>query len=507
MRLALAIVVCLGLSAVAVPLPDAVFHGAVTVDGVALAAASQAKVSAWVDGVEVATYTLGELPEAGDSYLLAIPLGTADDPDFVHLGDEVFFTVDGETAATSAVVTEQGEVRELVLALGGTSVRAPVMAPGPGAFAEGTLLAVELLSATPGALVYYTLDGSAPDPAGSGILYTDLLLIVGDMQLRARAFDPLGILDPSPLAHGRYRFFASHTVTFDLGAQGTRTGGGELTQAVAHGAAAVAPEFAVANGWTFVGWSTDFAAVTVDLAVSALFRPATVVPAVGPFDAEVDTAQAVLSRGLWHLTGSYESPVAGGTLWLALVHDPAGRLGGQAAYTAADDARVNLAVRGTVKGSHGSIAVKVTLRGTAPVESLTADLVLSLALDAPGRHLVGRVTGTLERNGGAAAVDEELTLPVPAPMDGAWGLHLDLTPGDRGIAGTARLTLSNDVAHAFVVEGRASGTGGVALALAGAPLDPTAKAIRIKAFITPLEGGQARIEGLAARAYGQSLGW
>jgi uncharacterized repeat protein (TIGR02543 family) len=50
----------------------------------------------------------------------------------------------------------------------------------------------------------------------------------------------------------------THTVTFDLGSHGTWTGGGALTQSVAHGAAAVAPEFTVEAGWSFTGWDTDF---------------------------------------------------------------------------------------------------------------------------------------------------------------------------------------------------------------------------------------------------------
>ena len=62
---------------------------------------------------------------------------------------------------------------------------------------------------------------------------------------------------------------ATYTVTFDLGEQGTRTGGGELEQAVAHGEGADAPEFDVDDGWWFAGWDTGFDNVNGDLMVTA----------------------------------------------------------------------------------------------------------------------------------------------------------------------------------------------------------------------------------------------
>ena len=60
-----------------------------------------------------------------------------------------------------------------------------------------------------------------------------------------------------------------YTITFDLGAHGTRTGGGELVQIVEHGDSATAPEFDVAGGWWFTGWEAGFTEVTGDLRVLA----------------------------------------------------------------------------------------------------------------------------------------------------------------------------------------------------------------------------------------------
>ena len=76
-------------------------------------------------------------------------------------------------------------------------------------------------------------------------------------------------------ALGRVRVAATwaSTITFDLGTYGTRTGGGALAQQVVHGAAAVAPTFTVAAGWTFTGWSAPFSNVTSNLTVNAQYAP------------------------------------------------------------------------------------------------------------------------------------------------------------------------------------------------------------------------------------------
>ena len=61
----------------------------------------------------------------------------------------------------------------------------------------------------------------------------------------------------------------AYTVTFDLGEHGTRVGGGELEQTVAHGGAAVAPTVMADEGWSFDGWDVAFTNVTGDLTVKA----------------------------------------------------------------------------------------------------------------------------------------------------------------------------------------------------------------------------------------------
>ena len=90
----------------------------------------------------------------------------------------------------------------------------------------------------------------------------------GTFQLYAK-WEPTenpGSDEPPPPDGGTYM------VTFDLGEHGTRTGGGELTQEVAEGGDAVAPTFAVTDGWEFTGWDKPFANVTADLTVTAQYK-------------------------------------------------------------------------------------------------------------------------------------------------------------------------------------------------------------------------------------------
>jgi len=106
-----------------------------------------------------------------------------------------------------------------------------------------------------------------------------------------------------------------HTVTFDLGAYGTRIGGGELVQTVIDGQAGVAPTFDVAVGWAFTGWDTDFSNVTSDLTVTAQYTEVydTTVTLSGTKSAK--PGQKVTITATVDVVGSRDNPTGTVTFW------------------------------------------------------------------------------------------------------------------------------------------------------------------------------------------------
>jgi hypothetical protein len=63
-----------------------------------------------------------------------------------------------------------------------------------------------------------------------------------------------------------------HAVTFELGDYGNRTGGGERSQTVVEGQAAVEPVFEVSDYFIFTGWDVAFDNITADLTVNAQYE-------------------------------------------------------------------------------------------------------------------------------------------------------------------------------------------------------------------------------------------
>ena len=68
---------------------------------------------------------------------------------------------------------------------------------------------------------------------------------------------------------GAYEYVPSYPVTFDVGDHVQRTSGGELTQTVKHGKSAVEPIVVAEEGYWFMGWDKDFAAITADTTIKA----------------------------------------------------------------------------------------------------------------------------------------------------------------------------------------------------------------------------------------------
>ena len=67
---------------------------------------------------------------------------------------------------------------------------------------------------------------------------------------------------------------SDRTVTFDIGAHGTRTGGGALTQTVVWGEAAESPSITADVGWVFTGWDADISQITESITVTAQYERA-----------------------------------------------------------------------------------------------------------------------------------------------------------------------------------------------------------------------------------------
>jgi hypothetical protein len=236
------------------------------------------------------------------------------------------------------------------------------------------------------------------------------------------------------------------------------------------------------------------------------FDPASVPPANDTLLATVDAAAVAAGRGLWDLSGSYTATVAGSPLVMTLAHDPTGRLTGTAHYFIGKALRVDMPVKGSVKGSSGSLTMNGSLAGADPAKTVHVALALHLTVDIANRQLLGQIAGSLRDSTQNTPVVANVTLPIPSPMDGTWTLQFQLEQVHRKIAGTALLTLSNGVHYAFAVQGRIRGAETL-LTLDGAPANPAARAIGIRTTITPLDGGSARLERLSGRGYGQALLW
>jgi hypothetical protein len=212
------------------------------------------------------------------------------------------------------------------------------------------------------------------------------------------------------------------------------------------------------------------------------------------------------ARGWWDLTGPYATTVAGRALALDPLMDPKGRIAGMAHLSLTKETVLDLPIKGSAKGSAGALGVKLSLKGTTPDRAASASLTLALTLNPAMRQLTGPATGTVTVGGTKTPVNEDLTLDIPPPMDGTWTLLLDLAPGDKGLAGTATLTVSNGAEYEFLIKGKVAGQTAV-LSLTGAPTDPLAKAIRMKAAVLPQEGAWAVLQTFSAKGFGQGLGW
>jgi len=306
-----------------------------------------------------------------------------------------------------------------------------------------------------------------------------------------------------------------YAVTFSAGDHGRVAGPTAQLVLAGHGTAPVAA--VPAAEYVFERWSDGVAAnprvvpsVAANLALIALFRPAQAVLRDGPYLARVDVAAMGAGRGLWDLTGHYDTTACGYPLRLDLVQDSHGRASGTGSLEVAGSL-VPLAVRGVVRGTEDALVLVLRARGTGILlwSGLCAaiDLRLDLGLDPTARSLRGPAALDLV----AGAVPVHATAPcamaLPGPMDGSFLLRLDLAFAGRRALGHAELSLANGVAYPLAVRaGRVDGTA-VRLVLVGAAAEPAASGLRMAITVTPLEDGTVRVEAFRAAALGQDVAW
>jgi len=320
----------------------------------------------------------------------------------------------------------------------------------------------------------------------------------------------------------------SYTVLFLAGANGTLSGTtvqvrnyGGTTSAVT-----AVPDF----GYTFDAWddgNTDnprvVSPVQSDLTLTALFRPGNPVDPDGTFVTLVDTDDVVAGRGIWDFTGSYAVTVGAGSLALTLVQDGSGRLTGTGTYTTTtltmtlDPTRL----AGSVKGTGNDVVMKLHAMGKQadPTNSNREEIVvidLLLTLNYAGKSLDG--VATIRRGRRAPTTKTEsvlnVSLPVPAAMDGTYGIGWDLTLQGTKVAGDAVLYLSNGTQYLLGVSGKQAAAGQPSRITAQADnTDVMGKGIRIQALLGTLEPvGEGRpwwavLSSVKGKALGQTLAW
>jgi len=160
-------------------------------------------------------------------------------------------------------------------------------------------------------------------------------------------------------------YVATHTVTFDLSGKGERLDGGELTQTVLHGSAAVAPSVGALRGWVFVDWNISFDSVTQDLTVSAQYRQANPGDVEELFDPNANRsirAMAVQPDGKILVGGSFTS--MGGES-----RNRIARLNSDGTLDTDFNPNANAAVHALGVQSDGKILVGGTFQSDRPAES------------------------------------------------------------------------------------------------------------------------------------------
>ncbi len=141
---------------------------------------------------------------------------------------------------------------------------------GIGAFGEGAVYLYHYEDVSSNWLLrekITRLDGDEEDWFGFSVSFSGHHLLVGAPYHNSDFDVPVGEAYAYDVGE------PPHTVTFELGSHGLRSGGGDLEQTVISGEAAIPPEVSAVSGWYFSGWDLDYSFVNGDLAINALYVP------------------------------------------------------------------------------------------------------------------------------------------------------------------------------------------------------------------------------------------
>jgi hypothetical protein len=262
----------------------------------------------------------------------------------------------------------------------------------------------------------------------------------GDVPEGLEAANPLELTLDRPRSVSAAFAADTYAVVFDLGAHGTRTGGGELTQVVEHGSAAEAPEVLAEAGWTFSGWDAAFGYVTNALTVRALYERVTnavtvasahgePVPAAGEHPYAWGDTAACSVTGVETL-GATQYVCTG---WAGTGSAPASGSDTNVSFAVTNDSsvvwqwRTNYWLEAAASGSGG-------VAGGGGAWVAAGSNVVLTAEPAAGWHFAGW-TGDVPE-GLEAANPLELTLDRPRSVSAAFALNTYAVAFDLGAHGT-----------------------------------------------------------------------
>ena len=220
-------------------------------------------ITASADPVNGGSVTFNPEPEVGTTAANSgyvcntqVTLTATPEQEFVFVGWSVNGNIISADAQLVVSVTSDTTIEAQFEAK--QKVATPTFTPVAGTYTEPKT--VTIACATPGAVIYYTTDGT--EPTANSTQYTDGFELNANTTVKAIAMKDGNDWLPSDVATAEYIFnFPLYTVTFIPGTNGTVTKDTMMGNAFTHPVdftnnSAVPAADCQTLGWSFVGWST-----------------------------------------------------------------------------------------------------------------------------------------------------------------------------------------------------------------------------------------------------------